>query len=128
MLGDGHVRFGRRLGETDRSKDPHRAPSRPHVALCHSRQEALEVKARLADWLAPRGLSFNEDKTRVVSLDEGFDFLGLNVRRYGPKSLIKPSKAAQRRIRERLRDELRSLRGTNAQAVRGCPGACRSLR
>ena len=26
------------------------------VALCHSRQEALEVKARLADWLAPRGL------------------------------------------------------------------------
>ena len=87
------------------------------VALCHSRQEALEVKARLADWLAPRGLSFNEDKTRVVSLEEGFDFLGFNVRRYGPKSLIKPSKAAQRRIRERLRTEMRSLRGTNAQAV-----------
>jgi RNA-directed DNA polymerase len=87
------------------------------VALCHTRQEALEVKARLAGWLAPRGLSFNEDKTRVVSLDEGFDFLGFNVRRYGAKSLIKPSKAAQRRIRERLREELRSLRGTNAQAV-----------
>ena len=87
------------------------------VALCHTRQEALEVKARLAGWLAPRGLSFNEDKTRVVSLDEGFDFLGFNVRRYGAKSLIKPSKAAQRRIRERLRDELQSLRGTNAQAV-----------
>jgi RNA-directed DNA polymerase len=87
------------------------------VALCPSRQEALEVKARLADWLAPRGLSFNEDKTRVVSLDEGFDFLGFNVRRYGAKSLIKPSNAAQRRIRKRLRDELRSLRGTNAQAV-----------
>ena len=87
------------------------------LALCHSRQEALEIKARLADWLAPRGLSFNEDKTRVVSLEEGFDLLGFNVRRYGPKSLIKPSKAAQRRIRERLRDELRSLRGTNAQAV-----------
>ena len=87
------------------------------LALCHSRQEALEIKARLADWLAPRGLSFNEDKTRVVSLEEGFDLLGFNVRRYGPKSLIKPSKAAQRRIRERLRNELRSLRGTNAQAV-----------
>jgi len=52
-----------------------------------------------------------------VSLAEGFDFLGFNVRRYGTKPLIKPSKAAQRRIRERLRTELRSLRGTNAQAV-----------
>ena len=87
------------------------------VVLCHSRQEALEVKARLASWLAPRGLAFNEDKTRVVCLDEGFDFLGFNVRRHGHKPLIKPSKAAQRRIRERLRSELRSLRGTNAQAV-----------
>jgi hypothetical protein len=87
------------------------------LALCHTRQEAFEVKARLADWLAPRGLAFNEDKTRVVTLDEGFDFLGFNVRRYGDKLLIKPSKAAVRRIRERLRTELRSLRGTNARAV-----------
>jgi RNA-directed DNA polymerase len=87
------------------------------VALCHSRDEALQVKARLADWLAPRGLVFNEDKTRVVSLEEGFDFLGLNVRRYHGKLLIKPSKAAIRRVRERLRTEMRSLRGANAAAV-----------
>jgi RNA-directed DNA polymerase len=87
------------------------------VALCHSRQEAIEVKARLAAWLAPRGLAFNEDKTRVVTLDEGFDFLGFNVRRYHGKLLIKPSKAAVRRIRKRLAAELRSLRGANAQAV-----------
>src|SRR5215218_4931528 len=65
----------------------------------------------------PRGLAFNEDKTRVVTLNEGFDFLGFNVRRYGSKPLIKPSKAAQRRIRERLRTELRSLRGSNAPTV-----------
>lgn len=87
------------------------------VALCHSRHEAEQVKARLAAWLAPRGLVFNEDKTRVVTLDEGFDFLGFNVRRYHGKPLIKPSKAAIRRIRERLRTELRSLRGTNAPTV-----------
>jgi len=84
---------------------------------CHSRQEALEVKARLAGWLALRGLAFNEDKTQVVSLGDGYDFLGFNVRRYHGKLLIKPSKAAVRRIRERLRTELRSLRGSNAQAV-----------
>ena len=87
------------------------------VALCHTRQDAFEVKAKLANWLASRGLALNEDKTRVVTLGEGFDFLGFNVRRYGAKTLIKPSKAAVRRIRERLRTELRSLRGTNAQTV-----------
>jgi RNA-directed DNA polymerase len=87
------------------------------VVHCHTRQDALEIKARLASWLASRGLAFNEDKTRVVTLDEGYDFLGFNVRRYRGKPLIKPAKAAVRRIRQRLRSELRSLRGTNAQAV-----------
>jgi RNA-directed DNA polymerase len=87
------------------------------VALCHTRDEALEVKAQLAEWLEPRGLVFNEDKTRVVTLEEGFDFLGFNVRRYHGKLLIRPSKAAVRRVRERLRTEMRSLRGANAEAV-----------
>ncbi|MEV2225370.1 group II intron maturase-specific domain-containing protein [Nocardia vinacea] len=87
------------------------------VALCHSRQQAEQIKAQLAAWLEPRGLAFNEDKTRITHLDEGFDFLGFNVRRYRGTLLIKPSKAALRRIRERLRTEMRSLRGINAAAV-----------
>jgi RNA-directed DNA polymerase len=87
------------------------------VVHCHTRQEALEVKDQLATWLAPRGLAFNDDKTRVVSLTEGYDFLGFNVRRYRHKLLIKPSMQAVRRIRERLRSELWSLRGSNVGAV-----------
>jgi RNA-directed DNA polymerase len=87
------------------------------VAFCHSRQQADEVKARLAGWLAPRGLAFNEDKTRVVHLDDGADFLGFNIRRYRGKLLIKPSKAAVKRIRQRLSAEMRALRGVNAQTV-----------
>ena len=87
------------------------------VVLCHSQEQAVQVKARLAEWLAPRGLAFNEDKTRIVHLSEGFSFLGFDVRRYGPKLLIKPDKAAIRRLRERLASEMRTLRGSNAAAV-----------
>ena len=86
------------------------------VALCVSAEQAQQVKERLASWLAPRGLAFNEYKTRVVSLDRGFDFLGFNVRRYrNGKLLIKPSKEAIRRIR-RLAAEV-ALHGANAEAV-----------
>ena len=87
------------------------------VALCHSRDEAEKVKARLAGWLAPRGLTFNEDKTHIVALADGFDFLGFTVRRQSGKLLIKPSKVALQRIRERLRTEMRALRGANAAMV-----------
>jgi RNA-directed DNA polymerase len=87
------------------------------VALCTSQEQAQQVKTRLAQWLAPRGLVFNEEKTRIVPLSIGFDFLGFNVRRYGDALLIKPSKPAVKRIRSRLSREMRTLRGANAPAV-----------
>jgi len=87
------------------------------LALCHTREQAEQVKARLAAWLEPRGLVFNEDKTRVAHLDDGVDFLGFNIRRYRGKLLTKPSKAAVKRIRARLTSEMRALRGHNAQMV-----------
>ena len=91
------------------------------VALCHSREQAEAVREKLSTWLKPRGLSFNQDKTRIVHIDDGFDFLSFNIRRYygasGTKVLTKPSKDALRKIRRRLRQELRDLRGATTEAV-----------
>jgi RNA-directed DNA polymerase len=88
------------------------------VALCHSREQAEQVKADLTKWLKPRGLAFNENKTRIVGLEDGFDFLGFNIRRYrNGKLLIKPSKAAVLGIRRRLAAEVKALHGANAEAV-----------
>jgi RNA-directed DNA polymerase len=88
------------------------------LALCHSREQAQEVKDRLAQWLQPRGLRFNEEKTSIVALTQGVDFLGFNIRRYpGGKLLIKPSKTAIKRARQRLSATVRRLRGANASAV-----------
>ena len=88
------------------------------AVCCYSQQQAEQVKAKLATWLTPRGLSFNEGKTRIVHLGEGFDFLGCTVRRFrNGKLLIKPSSTAVRRLRKRLADEMRGLRGSNATAV-----------
>jgi RNA-directed DNA polymerase len=88
------------------------------VVCCHSRQQAEQVRARLAEWLKPRGLAFSDAKTRIVSLVEGFDFLGFNFRRYpNGKLLIKPSAMAIKRFRARLAREFRALRGANIAAV-----------
>ena len=88
------------------------------AVLCATRAQAEQVKARLAEWLEPRGLAFNEAKTRIVHLSQGFDFLGFSIRRYpNGKLLTKPSKQAMRRIRERLSAEAAALRGANADAL-----------
>ncbi|HCY15682.1 MAG: group II intron reverse transcriptase/maturase [Curvibacter sp. GWA2_64_110] len=58
-----------------------------------SSKELLETVVRpwIVEFLRERGLTLSEEKTRIVHIDQGFDFLGWNFRKYGGKLLIKPS-------------------------------------
>jgi RNA-directed DNA polymerase len=92
------------------------------LAICHSREQAEEVRERLTAWLIPRGLAFNEDKTNIVHIEEGFSFLGFSIRRHinrqgSAKLLIKPSHESIRQLRRRLAAEMKALKGANAAAV-----------
>ena len=51
-----------------------------------------EIKPLVEEFLASRGLVLSQKKTRITHIEEGFDFLGQNVRKYNGKLLIKPSK------------------------------------
>ncbi len=56
-------------------------------------QDALEeIIPRIKQWLSERGLEFSTEKTKLVHIEEGFDFLGFNLRHYNGKLLIKPQK------------------------------------
>ena len=51
-----------------------------------------EVQPLVAHFLKERGLELSHEKTSITHIDDGFDFLGQNVRRYGAKILLKPSR------------------------------------
>jgi len=51
-----------------------------------------EVKPWVEAFLAVRGLRLSQEKTQIVHIDQGFNFLGWNFRKYQGKLLIKPSK------------------------------------
>jgi len=53
---------------------------------------ANEVRPWVEAFLVVRGLQLSEEKTRITHIDQGFDFLGWNFRKYSGKFLIKPSK------------------------------------
>lgn len=57
-------------------------------------KEVLEntVRPWIVEFLRERGLTLSEEKTRIVHIDQGFDFLGWNFRKYSGKLLIKPSR------------------------------------
>ena len=59
-------------------------------------KEALEghVIPKVKAFLAERGLSLSQEKTRVVEIGEGFSFLGFEIRKFNDgKLLIRPQKA-----------------------------------
>ena len=76
-------------------------------------REVLEdyVVPRLTEFLAGRGLSLSEAKTRIVHIDDGFNFLGFNVRRFpNGKLLTRPQKEKVIAHRRRLSRFLRAHR------------------
>ena len=56
-------------------------------------KEQLEngVLPIIREFLQERGLELSESKTVITHIDEGFDFLGCNIKWYKDKLLIKPS-------------------------------------
>ena len=95
------------------------------VCFCETREDAERVQGILTEWLKERGLTLSEEKTRIVHLTEGFDFLGFNIRHYpapqtsrtGWKLLIKPSKESVQDVQKKLKDQWAKVQGTNVQAV-----------
>ena len=62
-----------------------------------------EVKPLVREFLAVRGLTLSEEKTRVTHIDDGFDFLGFNIRKYKGTILIKPSAKSVKEFLSKVR-------------------------
>jgi RNA-directed DNA polymerase len=94
------------------------------VVFCETKEDAEKAKEDLKPWLATRGLQLSEEKTRVVHLTEGFNFLSYSVRHYkagdrqtGLILLIKPSKEAIRELQKKLKEKWRALTGKSPEEV-----------
>jgi RNA-directed DNA polymerase len=95
------------------------------ICFCKTREDAECVQGILEEWLKERGLTLSPEKTRIVHLTEGFDFLGFNIRHYpaphtshtGWKLLIKPSKQSVQEIRKKLKTLWMKAQGTSVQSV-----------
>ena len=69
-----------------------------------------EVKPLVENFLKERGLELSQTKTQITNIEKGFDFLGMNIRKYNGKFLTKPSKTKVKlflkKIKELLRENL----------------------
>lgn len=62
------------------------------LVTARSLEEINGIIAELETWLKSRSLELSPEKTRIVHINDGVNFLGFNLRRYDGKLLIKPQK------------------------------------
>jgi len=78
------------------------------IVTATTKEDIEAIQPIIKQWLSERGLELNEEKTKVTNVNEGFNFLGFNIRSYKGKCLVKPQKekvfAKLREIKEWLRN------------------------
>lgn len=81
-------------------------------------KEDLEAVIPIIEiWLAHRGLTLSKEKTQIVNIEQGFDFLGFNVRQFKGKCLIKPSKEKVKSLLGKVREWLNSHKTAKPEVV-----------
>ena len=76
-----------------------------------------EVRPSVEQFLRDRGLQLSPEKTCITSIEEGFDFLGQNLRKYDGKLLIKPSKKNTHAFLEKVRTIIQQNRTATQESA-----------
>ena len=77
------------------------------VVTATSKETAKDIAEVVKRFLAERGLELSVEKTRITHIDDGFDFLGWNFRKYKGKLLIKPSKKSIGKVTRKVSDVIK---------------------
>jgi len=76
-----------------------------------------EVKPLIMEFLKTRGLELSEEKTKISHIDDGFDFLGFNIRKYKGKLLTKPSKSGIASIKAKIREIIEANKSVRTETL-----------
>lgn len=84
-------------------------------------KETLQNKVMplVKEFLEQRGLQLSEEKTAITHIDDGFDFLGFNIRKYNGKFLTKPSKKSIKTHLQNIRDITKSKKAVTTETLIG---------
>lgn len=73
-----------------------------------------EVLPLVQSFMKERGLELSLEKTRITHIEDGFDFLGQNVRKYDGVLLIKPSKKSIKSLLGKVREIIKANKTATA--------------
>lgn len=62
------------------------------IVTAETQEDISAILPTIREWLKDRGLELNEEKTQIVQVSKGFDFLGFTIRQFNGHCIIRPQK------------------------------------
>ena len=76
-----------------------------------------EIRPLVEQFLRERGLQLSPEKTCITPIDQGFDFLGQHLRKFGGTLLVKPSKKNTHAFLEKVRGIIDANKSTRQESL-----------
>ncbi len=87
------------------------------IVTAKTEEIAKEVKELIKAFLKVRGLELSDEKTLITHIDNGFDFLGWNFRKYNGRLLVKPSRKSIDRVTEKISETIKKAKAWKQEVL-----------
>jgi RNA-directed DNA polymerase len=78
------------------------------IVTANSKELLIEkIKPAIEAFLHSRGLTLSAEKTHITHIDEGFSFLGFDIRKFNGKLIIKPAKESVKAFLSNIQDTIK---------------------
>ena len=87
------------------------------IVTADNRETLEDIKSMIQGFLAERGLELSKEKTVITNINDGFDFLGWNFRKFKGKLIIQPSGKSKKKVTQRLSQTIKNHRQSKQEEL-----------
>lgn len=87
------------------------------IVTARRKEDLQALLPVIEEWLLERGMVLHPEKTKIVHIQDGFDFLGFNIRQHRGACLVKPQKMKVFDLLQRIRLWLRKHPAVKTEEV-----------
>lgn len=82
-----------------------------------TKETAVKIRRIVASFLEPRGLELSDEKTKIVHISEGFEYMSRAYYKRGTQVYSRPSDAAVERFMGTMRETIDGFRGSQKSLI-----------
>ena len=87
------------------------------MITAETKEDIEAIVPIIEEWLRPRGLELNQEKTKITLIEDGINFLGFHIRQFNGSCYTLPQKEKVLDLLDRIRTWLKENVGAKPEAV-----------